>query len=150
MLPVGEGRSPHKQRAVPAGTALARSALLNARTDARESSKAAAAAHQPHDQEQDDGADRRIDDLGDEAGAKMNAELWENQGGNQRAGDADQYVADDAEAGAADDLPGQPTRHKADEQDDDNAFVGQNHRDSPISRPPRRRSSHNPTHRGGM
>src|SRR6185312_14751141 len=94
-------------------------------------SPAAAAADQPHNHEQDDGANRRIDDLGDEPGAQMNAEFWKQQARDQRACDTDEDVADDAKAGAADDLAGQPARHQADEQNDDNALVGQDHETSP-------------------
>ena len=46
----------------------------------------AAAAHQPHHQEQDDGADGGIDDLGHEAGAEMDAELREQEDCDKRAG----------------------------------------------------------------
>src|ERR1043166_8829801 len=92
---------------------------------------ASPAAHQADNQKQDDGADRRIDDLGDEAGAEMNPDFRKQQARNQRAGDADQDVADDAEAGAADDLAGEPARNQADEQDDDDDFVGQDHCNSP-------------------
>src|SRR6266852_9645061 len=107
---------------------------------------ASAAAHQTDDQEQDDGADRRIDDLGDEAGAEVDTELGEQQARNQRAGDTDQDVADDAEARAADDLAGKPARDQADEQDDDDAFVGQDH----CNFPPLARLAwwNQPTHNG--
>src|SRR5258705_47891 len=50
-----------------------------------------------------------------EAAADGNAELWKQQTGDQRARDTDENVADDPEAGAAHDLPGQPARNQADE-----------------------------------
>ena len=53
-------------------------------------SETAADPDQPDDQQQDDGADRRIDDLRDEAGAEMDAELRKQQAGDQRAGDTDE------------------------------------------------------------
>src|ERR1700754_983996 len=76
-------------------------------------SPTATTSKQPHDQKPDDGADRGINDLGDEARSQMNAKLGKQQGGDQRAGDADQDVADNAKAGAADDLPDQPARLQA-------------------------------------
>src|SRR5690349_18142305 len=102
-------------------------------------SPAAAAADQPHDHEQDDGADCGINDLGNDARAQMDAEFRKQQARDESAGDTDQDVADDAKAGAADDLAGQPARDQADEQNDDNALVGQDHEASPRlhGRPPR-------------
>jgi len=58
------------------------------------------------------------------------------QAGQQRAGNADQNIADDAKAGATDDLTGDPARHQADEQDDQKAFVGQIHENSPRTHAP--------------
>ena len=51
----------------------------------------------------------------------------------QRAGDADQDVADKAKAGAAHDLAGQPAGDKADKQNDQNAFVRHVHSKIPPS-----------------
>src|ERR1700743_2069140 len=76
---------------------------------------AAAAAEPAHYQEQDDGADRRIDDLENEAGTEPKAKPRKQQARDQRAGDADQNIADNAKTGAADDLAGEPARHQADE-----------------------------------
>ena len=58
----------------------------------------------------------------------MEAESRKQQAGDERAGDADQNIADDAEAGAAHDLSGQPARNQADEQDNKKSLVGQHHR----------------------
>jgi hypothetical protein len=77
--------------------------------------EAAAGSNEPNDQQKDDGADRGIDDLPDKAAADGNAELWKQQTGNQRAGDADENIADDPKAGAAHDLSGQPACNQADE-----------------------------------
>src|SRR5216683_1586616 len=63
-------------------------------------SEPAAGSKQPHDQQQDDGADRRIEDLAHEAGA-------------------------------ADDLPGEPACNQADEQNNEKALIGQLHQNSP-------------------
>src|SRR5690349_20504664 len=67
----------------------------------------------------------------------MEAELREQQRRDECTGDADQDVADDAKAGAADDFAGEPARDQADEQNDDNAFIRQNHDDSPRLSAPR-------------
>ncbi len=45
----------------------------------------------------------------------VNAEPRKQQAGDQRAGDTDENIADDAKAGAAYDLSGQPARDQADE-----------------------------------
>ncbi len=45
----------------------------------------------------------------------MDAELRKQIARDQRAGDADENIADDAEAGAAHDLAGQPAGDQADE-----------------------------------
>jgi hypothetical protein len=66
----------------------------------RGSEPAAASKKQSHDHQQYDGADRGIDDLTHEAGADGNAEPWKQQTGDQRAGDTDENIADDAKAGA--------------------------------------------------
>src|SRR6185295_8972959 len=73
-------------------------------------------------------ADRGIDDFGNQPGTDVNTELGKQKTRQQRAGDADQDVADDAKAGAAHDLAGKPARDQADKQDDQNAFVGNLHR----------------------
>src|SRR5271167_691474 len=90
----------------------------------RKTSESAAGPDQPHDQQQQYGADRRIDDLRNQAAADGNAELGKQVARDQRAGDADENVANNAKAGAAHDLAGQPAGDQADEQDDENAFVG--------------------------
>ena len=86
-----------------------------------------ASSNQAQDQQQNDGADGGVDDFRNQPAAEMNADLREQQARNQRAGDADHNIADDAKAGAADDLAREPAGHQADEQDDENAFVGKYH-----------------------
>src|ERR1700755_947871 len=78
-------------------------------------SETAAGPDQPHDQQQHDGADRRIDDVRNQAGAEMDAELGKKKTGDERTGDTDQNVADNSKAGTAHDLAGQPARNQADE-----------------------------------
>src|SRR5690349_1889040 len=87
------------------------------------SSKTAAGSNQPHDQQQQHGADCGIDDLADNAAADGNAEPGKQQTGDQRAADADDDIAENSKPGAAHDLSGQPARDKADEQNNENAFV---------------------------
>src|SRR5882672_11875115 len=103
----------------------------NTRPTAAASEPAAASKKQPHDEQQDDGADRGIKDLAHEAGADGDAEPWKQQAGDQRAGDTDENIADDPKAGAAHDLPGQPACDQADEQNNENAFIGHVHRNFP-------------------
>src|SRR5258708_27566245 len=82
------------------------------------------AANQSHDQQEHDGADRGIDDLRHQPAAHMNAKFWKQEGGDQRAADADEHVADDPKTSAAHDLAGQPAGDQADEQNNQNAFIG--------------------------
>src|SRR3954451_11315003 len=63
----------------------------------------------------------------------MDAEFRKQEAGDQRAGDTDENIADDAEAGATHDFSSQPPRHQADEQNNQNAFVGHSHETSPPS-----------------
>src|SRR5882724_12100151 len=94
-------------------------------------SEAATGPNQPDDQQKDDGADRGIHDFRHEAGAETNAELRKQEARDQSAEDADDDIAEDAEAGATDDLTGKPARNQADEQNDQQAFVGQIHETPP-------------------
>ena len=82
--------------------------------------------------------DLLLSDIGKERMDRVRAlteQLLAEEAGNQRAADADQDVADDAEPGAAHDLAGEPARDQADEQDNQNAFVGNLHR-KPLLSPP--------------
>src|SRR6266403_533448 len=91
-------------------------------------SETATGPEEPHDQQQQNGADRGIDDLADNAGTERDAKFGKEKTGDQCAGDADENIADDSKAGAAHDLAGQPARHQADEQNDQNAFIGYLHK----------------------
>src|SRR5579863_2783963 len=93
--------------------------------------KAATGPDQPDNQQQYDGADRRIDDFRQQAGADRDAEFRKQEAREQRAGDTDDDVADDAKAGAAHDLAGQPAGDQADEQNDNQTFVRNMHENSP-------------------
>src|SRR5262249_3112756 len=67
-----------------------------------------------HD-EQDDGAERRRQEVAARR-AGNDAELGQDKAADARAEDADDDVADKAEAVAGDDTPGEPTGERADEQ----------------------------------
>src|SRR6185312_6877034 len=97
-------------------------------------SEPAAGSKQPHDQQQHDGTDRGIDDLRYETGAEMESKSWKQQTCDQRTGDADENIANDAEAGATHDLSSKPARDQAHEQNDDKAFIGYVHEISPSGR----------------
>src|ERR1700682_5254317 len=84
---------------------------------------APASAEQPHDEQQHHGANRRIDDRGDETGAEMDAEARQQPIADERADDADQEIADEAKAGPLDDLTRQPAGDETDEQYDEQTFV---------------------------
>ncbi len=55
--------------------------------------------------------------------AKPETQLRKQPACDERTGDADQNIADDAKAGASNDLSGKPARNQADEQDDKKAFT---------------------------
>ncbi len=65
--------------------------------------------------------------------AEMNAELGKQQACDQRTGDTDKNVADDPEAGAADDLSGQPSGDEADKQNNKNTLVRHMHQKFPLA-----------------
>ncbi len=81
---------------------------------------AAAAAHQANDQQQDHRADGGIENLAHQAaGGDVDAEFREQPRGEEGADDADDDVADQAEAGALDDLAGEPAGNQADDENDE-------------------------------
>jgi hypothetical protein len=61
----------------------------------------------------------------------MNAELRKQEACHQRAGDADQDIADDTKAGATHDLAGQPAGDKTNKQNNEKAFIGYMHWNPP-------------------
>src|SRR5258708_3407446 len=73
---------------------------------------APASAQQPDDKQQHDRADRCVDDRGDDSGAEMDAEAREQPVADESTHDADEDIADDAEAGPLDDLACQPPRNE--------------------------------------
>jgi hypothetical protein len=90
-------------------------------------SKTAAASKQPHNQQQDDGTDCRIDNLGDQTGPQMDAQPGKEQAREKRTSDTDKNVADDSKAGAADYLSRQPSSDKPDKKNNKNTFVRHSH-----------------------
>jgi hypothetical protein len=61
----------------------------------------------------------------------VKAKPWEKPAGDKGTGNADNNVADDAKAGAAHDLSGQPARDEADEQNNDQTLTRYVHEQSP-------------------
>jgi hypothetical protein len=80
-------------------------------------SAAVAPCEQPENDEQDNCPDGGVDDEGDRSDADMNVQARQQPVADERA--------DEAEAAARDDLAGQPARHDADEDSDDEALVRQ-------------------------
>src|SRR6185295_9832484 len=86
----------------------------------RRRSRASGSLHQPDKQEQYYRADRRRDDLADNAAAEAEAEKREEPSGDQRADHAEYEIADEAEAAPAHQLAGNPSRDDADDDENDN------------------------------
>jgi hypothetical protein len=80
-------------------------------------------ANELDDHQEQQRADRGVDDRRDKARAKVDAELRQQPGADQRSDDSDDEVADNSEAGAAHDLSGQPSRDEADQENDDETFA---------------------------
>src|SRR5580700_3850204 len=85
-------------------------------------SPAAATVEEPQNDQEQEGADGRRDDGGDDAGAEMDAEPRQQPAADEGADNSDADVGDDAETGAAHDLPGEPAGDETDQQDDEKAF----------------------------
>src|SRR6202035_2994789 len=86
------------------------------------SSPPALSADQPDDQEQQYRADRSTDDRRDNARAEMDSELRKYPARNKRPRDSNDEIANEAQAGALDDLAGKPARDEADNQYDEETF----------------------------
>ena len=82
-------------------------------------SPAAPAANQSENQEQQQRADSGVDDRGDNALAKVDAQSGQQPPADEGSYDADDEVIDDTVSGASDDLAGKPSRNEADCKDDD-------------------------------
>src|SRR5580658_9883724 len=87
----------------------------------------AAAADEADDEKQHDAADRRVDDRADNSDAEMDVELRQQPVADEGADDSDDNVANQPKTGPAHDVTGQPSRDKTDDEDDEEAFVGQVH-----------------------
>src|SRR6266403_4177705 len=107
-VPAGSSKSSNKTTAASLTSNGGPSQMAPIFSTRQWASEPAAGSNEPHHQQEQDGADRRIDDLPHEAGADGNAELWKQQTGDQRAGDTDENIADDPKAAAAHDLSGHP------------------------------------------
>src|ERR1022692_4190820 len=84
---------------------------------------AAPASHEPDNYEQQDGADRGVEDLAHHTSAERKAEPREQPARDEGADDADGDVADQAEAGPLNDLASQPAGDEAYKQNDENALA---------------------------
>src|ERR1700720_17100 len=74
---------------------------------------------QPDDDQQDDRADKGVDDRGDKAATDGDADLRQQPTGDECADDADDDVADQSEAAAFHDHAGQPAGNRADDEPND-------------------------------
>ncbi|MGH6877238.1 MAG: hypothetical protein ACREHV_07640 [Rhizomicrobium sp.] len=79
------------------------------------------AAEQPYSRDQKHRADGRADDRADKPQAYEDPEREKDPPSNECAHDANEEIADQAEATAAHDLAREPTSYQADEQKDDKA-----------------------------
>src|SRR5579872_1668683 len=77
---------------------------------------------QAQDHQQDDGADKGINDGADQAAADDNAELRQQPAGDDGADDADDDIADQPKSAALDDHAGEPAGNRADDQPDDDGL----------------------------
>jgi hypothetical protein len=84
---------------------------------------AVSAPNQSHDQQQDHGADSGIDDRGNSAGAQMDAELGQEPAADKGAGNSDDEITDESEAGALHDLTCEPSGNEANQEYDQQAFA---------------------------
>jgi hypothetical protein len=70
---------------------------------------------EPDDEEQQHGADRGVDDRGDDSGTNMETQLRHQPTANEGADNTDQQVTNEAKSGPVHYLTGQPTGNDADE-----------------------------------
>jgi hypothetical protein len=85
------------------------------------------AADEPDDQKQYDRADRGVDDRADEAGAKMKSDPGQEPMADESADNANGEIANQAEAGAADNFAGQPPSDNADNDNNNEALIRKVH-----------------------
>jgi hypothetical protein len=83
---------------------------------------AAASPDQPHDHEQQYGADGGSNDRGNNSSAKMKTEPGKQQTGDEGADDSNDNVANQTKACPLHDLAGQPARNSANQQYDEQTF----------------------------
>ena len=83
----------------------------------------AAAPDEPDDEQQQDRADRGVEDRRDNSDAKMDTEARQQPAPDKGTDNSDDDVTEDAKPGAAHDLAGQPARDQADKQDYQEAFT---------------------------
>jgi hypothetical protein len=92
--------------------------LLPAPAPTPAAAKAAAATNQPHDEQEYQRPDRRVDDRRYDTNAKVNTELGQQPVADEGAYDPDEEIPNDSEPGASYDLARQPSRDETDQQYD--------------------------------
>jgi hypothetical protein len=80
-------------------------------------------AYQPEYKQQNHGASRRAEHDTEETRRQRNAELWEKPAADERAGDADDDVANQAESATLHDHAGEPASNCADGKPNQNHFT---------------------------
>src|ERR1051326_7845496 len=80
-------------------------------------------AHELDDHQEQQRANRGVDDHRDKARAKVDAEPRQQPGADERSDDSDDEVAGNSEPGAAHDLSSQPSGDEADQEDDDKTLA---------------------------
>src|SRR5579862_7206669 len=78
---------------------------------------ATAAGNESDDDQQQNGADGRVDDQGDSSNPEMDVQSGQQPIADERSDDADDQVADDAKTAAVDDFSRQPAGNNPDQQD---------------------------------
>lgn len=82
---------------------------------------------QPEKDKQHDRANGGVDDEGDGADAEMNIQLRKQPVTDECADDTDDQVSDKPEPTAPHDLTSQPAGNDADQNNDDETFIGKMH-----------------------
>jgi hypothetical protein len=78
---------------------------------------------EPQDEQQQNGADRGVDDRRDHPASEMDTELRQQPAPDEGADDPNDHIADESKAGPSYDLAGQPSGNETDQQDDEKAFA---------------------------
>jgi hypothetical protein len=88
---------------------------------------APSAANQPEQQEKHHGAYESVQNQRDDAAAEVNTDARQQPIADKRADQAYNQIADQSEAAAFHHSAGEPARNNANNQDDQETFIGQMH-----------------------